>query len=292
MFKMESIYRNPSTSEIVHVISTVEGDFLKMTPERDGLILFDQTKIVPLAGGKSVNDLIEEHLKSFLEGFEFFGTEDDTIDVQRKVLEEMQKTPISFMDGDYEKEFLQALILCVDLRGFSDYTRDHPRSKVKKFLEKYTQELLAAINMFDVSYYKLLGDGALVIWDRPDMTGAARAITLFKLLRNVVEGLRSGSGFPNNIAGCIACEELYKYEIGAECSGLKYRDYLGYGINLVTRLQSLAVSGELLANGCMLRKFGMKAELLPAERKPNRNFLKGLRDEDYDSLYLLIQAEN
>ena len=43
-------------------------------------------------------------------------------------------------------------------------------------------------------------------------------------------------------------EQVYKYEISAEASALKYRDYVGYGINLACRLQGLAQKSELIIN--------------------------------------------
>ena len=47
------------------------------------------------------------------------------------------------------------------------------------------------------------------------------------------------------LAGALVMDKVFKYEISAEASQLKYRDYVGYGINLACRLQGLARRGRI-----------------------------------------------
>jgi class 3 adenylate cyclase len=278
------------SGEIVAVDTLLERGSLLIVPERNGLIDFERVvKTTPPPDGDAER-AIRESTGTLLDGFDLIETEDESMEVDRRVITSMRKTPISFADGSYEKEFLDALVLCIDLRGFSEYVRDKPKERVKDFLEKYTQELLATINLFPVSYYKLLGDGALVIWDKADKVGLDQAVRLFELLRLVLRGLCEDYEFPNNIAGGIAYGEVYKYELFAECSGLKYRDYLGYGVNYVFRLQAFAESGELLANRSIPDRYGMVLPPLAAERKPDRGALKGVRDADYEEVFILLAA--
>jgi len=285
-------YLHPSTGERIDVDTLVEGESMQIVPESGGGIVFEQVKKFARPEGGGEDKAIRVNTGVFLNGFDLIGSEDDTIKVESYVLDSMRKTPISFADGIYGKEFIPALILCIDLRQFSDFARDNPKEKLINFLAKYTQELLATINLFSVSYYKLLGDGALIIWDKPGKKQLEEAIKLFDLLRSVVQGIGKDFCFPNNIAGGIAQDEVYKYEIYAECSGLKYRDYIGYGINYVFRLQTFAESRELLCNRSIPDSYGFTLPFLESERKPDRKTLKGIRDSDYSDIYILRSSSD
>jgi class 3 adenylate cyclase len=211
----------------------------------------------------------------------------EAVAVDAGVIREMVHTPVSLRDDRYEKGYLEALALCIDLRGFSSFTMEAPRDHVTAFLEKYSQELLAAVNGYSASYYKLLGDGAMVIWDKAEAYSLEACRDLFKLLREVVSELAGAYGCRCALAGALTYDELYKYEIFGECSGLKYRDYVGYGINIAFRLQSIAGPGELLASPSVDARFGLGAPRLPAARKPPRASIKGIRDEDYEGLVVV-----
>jgi class 3 adenylate cyclase len=204
-----------------------------------------------------------------------------------KVIREMLRTPVSLRDDRYDKGYVEALSLCMDLRGFSSYALVADRDAMTGFLEKYSQELLAAVNSYSASYYKLLGDGAIVIWDRPDDYSAEACLDVFRLLRDVVDEIAAAYRSPCALAGAITLDTLYKYEIFGECSGLKYRDYVGYGINIAFRLQSLAGPGELLASPAANERFALGAPLLAPERRPPRGSIKGIRDEDREGIVVV-----
>ena len=76
-------------------------------------------------------------------------------------------------------------------------------------------------------------------------------------------------------------EKVFKYEISAELSELKYRDYVGYGINLACRLQTLARANELVLNE-ILTKFGTIKFRVDKSDEIIRELqtLKGLKEED------------
>lgn len=207
--------------------------------------------------------------------------------VEAEVVALMERTPISLRDEHYDRGYRDALALCLDLRGFSTWSRDADPPVVAAYLERYSQELLAGVNWFSVSYYKLLGDGALIIWDEAGPQGVASARELFRLLKEVVEEVSASFGSSCALAGALTEGSLYKYELFGECSGLKYRDYLGYGINSAFRLQSIAAPGELLASPGIGQRFAPGLPRLPDIRKPQRPSLKGLKDEDYDGVLVL-----
>lgn len=228
----------------------------------------------------------DEALAACLDGHE--GGEPVLVDAA--VIREMVRTPVSLRDDIYEKGYVEALALCIDLRGFSSFAASAERERVTAFLEKYSQELLAAVNGYSASYYKLLGDGALVIWDEAGPESAEACRDLFRLLREVVAELAEAHRCDCALAGGLVLDELYKYEIFGECSGLKYRDYVGYGINIAFRLQSIAGRGELLGSPSVEARFRFGSAPLEASRKPTRASIKGIRDEDYEGIVVIERA--
>jgi len=210
--------------------------------------------------------------------------EGDPVLVEPAVIREMERTPVSLRDDRYEKAYVDSLVLCIDLRGFSSYARDKDPALVAAFLEKYSQELLAAVNGYSASYYKLLGDGAMVIWDGADSEAMSACVELFDLLRDVVDSVAELHDSSCALAGAVTFGNVYKYEIFGECSGLKYRDYIGYAINCAFRLQSIAAAGELLGQGSLADRYGIEAPRLDVERKPPLSSIKGVREDDYEDI--------
>jgi len=90
-----------------------------------------------------------------------------------------------------------------------------------------------------------------------------------------------------SLAGALVSEKVYKYEISAELSELKYRDYVGYGINLACRLQTLAKANELVINEALAKTAAIpfNANTSPKTVK-DLLLLKGLMDEDRKRLLL------
>ena len=88
------------------------------------------------------------------------------------------------------------------------------------------------------------------------------------------------------LGGALVMEKVYKYEISAEASALKYRDYVGYGINLACRLQGLARKSELIINKNLvnLNAFTTVIKDAPALVEEAKR-LKGVFDEDKQTLY-------
>jgi hypothetical protein len=215
----------------------------------------------------------------------------------------LKKMPVDIFDGVYLGEaHNNALILCVDVRNFSDFLRSQEEmltpfdglgltevlieekdDTVFTLIKGFTSNFLSCVNQFGYgcSYYKLLGDGALVIWDETNEKSVSEAITVFDTYTDFVneELFKPFEGL--GLAGALVKEKVVKYEISAEVSQLKYRDYVGYGINLACRLQSLAGADELVLNE-PLAESGLipfrydKSPLMIKELHQ----LKGLKDND------------
>ncbi len=275
----------------LEIETIIDGDLLTIIPTREGLVLNEGIRKVALSPSMGVDELIRESTGSLLQGYALDEIREDTTEIEATVIHEMKKTPISLRDGVYEKRFLETLILCLDLRSFSSYARDQGRDEVKGFLERYTQELLAAINAYAVSYYKLLGDGALILWDNPSRGDVDNAVELFTLLRWVIGETGPAFGYRDSLAGALLVDEVYKYEIYAESSGLKYRDYVGYGINFAFRLQGAARSKELLSTRDLVERFGLAASQLPEGARPTSESMKGIRERDYEDIQILVAPD-
>ena len=196
----------------------------------------------------------------------------------------LSKMPVDIFDNHYLDEVKSdALILCIDIRNFSKFLRDNHKATVFELIKNFTSNFLSCVNQFGLgcSYYKLLGDGAIVIWDETTDETIEEALQVFDtFLEFANEELFTpyeGLGF----GGALVTDMVFKYEISAETSLLKYRDYVGYGINLACRVQALAKCNELVIN-CKLAKSGR----VPYETRDialyreHIDLLKGLKDED------------
>ena len=95
----------------------------------------------------------------------------------------LKKVPIDFFNGEYLGELKPlALSLCVDIRGFSNFLSTNDEETVFKLITLFTSNLLSCVNQvgYGCSYYKLLGDGALIIWDEATKETIDEAINVFK----------------------------------------------------------------------------------------------------------------
>ncbi len=215
---------------------------------------------------------------------EFVKALDSTIDLDASVLAGLGKMPVDIFDNVYLAEVKDdALILCVDMRNFSDFLCANPEETVFDLIKEFTSNFLSCVNQFafDCSYYKLMGDGAIVIWDKTSQKTVSEALNVFDTYSDFTEEELFKPYGGLGLAGALVSEKVFKYEISAEASQLKYRDYVGYGINLACRLQALAHKDELIINQA-LRKTGY----VPSESRADERVLgelqrlKGLRDED------------
>jgi len=183
----------------------------------------------------------------------------------------------------------RALVLCVDIRNFSDFLCCNDEDDVFKLIKDFTSNLLSCVNQFgyDCSYYKLMGDGAIVIWDDTNETTVSGALQVFDTYTSFVDE-ELFKPYPGlGLAGALVMDKVFKYEISAEASQLKYRDYVGYGINLACRLQGLATRDELVINRNLAETgFVPYRTESPAESLIELRSLKGLKEEDRDQVFL------
>jgi class 3 adenylate cyclase len=214
---------------------------------------------------------------------------DRNMELDSSALSGLRKMPVDIFDNVYLDEVKNdALILCVDIRNFSKFLRDNPEQSVFSLIKDFTSNFLSCVNQFafGCSYYKLLGDGALVIWDDTNESTVGEALSVFNTYIDFAneELFRDKAGI--GLAGALVTDKVFKYEISAEASQLKYRDYVGYGINLACRLQGLASKDQLVLNR-RLTATGLVSfrSVSSVEDIDHLQMLKGLKDEDSSELF-------
>ena len=199
-------------------------------------------------------------------------------------IEGLKKMPVDVFEGVYLGEvFNNALVLCVDVRNFSDFLCSNEEETVFKLIKEFTSNLLSCINQFGYgcSYYKLMGDGAIVIWDKGTEDALGEALMVFQLYKDFLNEELFKPFNTMTLAGALVLEKVYKFEISAELSNLKYRDYIGYGINLACRLQTLAPANELILNEALVNANQVSYKVNESQKiQKDLLLLKGLKEED------------
>jgi class 3 adenylate cyclase len=202
----------------------------------------------------------------------------------------LKKMPVDVFEGVYLGETKEnALILCIDIRNFSNFLCEHDEGAVFTLIKDFSSNFLSCVNQigYSCSYYKLIGDGAIVIWDEVSEAHITEALMVFDTFRDFLNEYLFVSTPGLGLAGALVLEKIFKYEISAEVSGLKYRDYVGYGINLACRLQTLAEKDQLIINLKLA-----KDNKIPNNQKQTKKLLhklqnqKGLQREDRSAVYL------
>jgi len=210
-------------------------------------------------------------------------------------IEGLKKMPVDVFEGTYlGKVRNSALVLCLDIRNFSDFLRDNDDDTVFKLIKEFTSNLLSCINQFGYgcSYYKLMGDGVIIIWDETSTSSINEALTIFNLYTEFLDEELFKHYDSLSLAGALVTEKVYKFEISAELSELKYRDYIGYGINLACRLQTLASADELILNKKLI-----ETNMLPFRIDDSSKMLKdllhlkGLKEEDRKHAYFYTRLK-
>ena len=212
------------------------------------------------------------------------------IELDIGAIEGLKKMPVDMFDGVYLSESCEnALILCVDLRNFSLFVHAQEDEVVSKLIKDFTSNLLSCINQFgyNCSYYKFLGDGVLVIWDETSEETINEALSIFDTYTEFLGEDLFKSYSALGLGGALVEEKVFKYEISAEVAELKYRDYVGYGINLACRLQGLAGIDVLILNEKLVKSRGIpfrvdESQLVLKELQ----LLKGLKENDRKQLLL------
>ena len=131
-------------------------------------------------------------------------------------IEGLKKMPVDVFEGMYlGKVYNKALILCLDIRNFSDFLRDNDDDTVFKLIKEFTSNLLSCINQFGYgcSYYKLMGDGVIIVLDETTVDTIKEALTIFNLYTEFLNEELFHQYDKLSLAGALVTEKVYKFEI-------------------------------------------------------------------------------
>jgi hypothetical protein len=213
-----------------------------------------------------------------------------SVDLDESAIQALKKMPVDIFTGKYLGETKEgALILVIDVRNFSTFLRENDEDTVFRLIKDFTSNFLSCVNQlaYNCSYYKLEGDGAIVIWDSSEEACFNAAIDVFSEFTSFSNEYLFKNCPSLGIAGALVLERVFKYEISAEASGLMYRDYIGYGINLGCRLQNLAGKNELVINHRLIEEKHIPfIEKMDDDISRRASILKGLRDIDKNKVYM------
>ncbi len=283
------IVEDPITGKRQALLIACEDDGSVMIADADGDIpAFVERR--PL-GGFPTDELILAEVEKMLGGERrLVSVLDRGVELDQSALDGLRKMPVDIFDNVYLGETKpNALVLCVDIRNFSDFLCCNDEEDVFKLIKDFTSNLLSCVNQFGYgcSYYKLMGDGAIVIWDETDESTVSGALQVFDTYTAFVDE-ELFKPYPGlGLAGALVTDKVFKYEISAEASQLKYRDYVGYGINLACRLQALARKDELVVNRNLAASGFVPYRQTPhGETAADLRLLKGLKDEDREQVLI------
>jgi class 3 adenylate cyclase len=283
------VVEDPRTGERQTLLVACEGDGSVMIADAGS----DMPRILEkrILSGYPTDELIMNEIAAVLGGPRtLVSVEERSVELDQSALAGLKKMPVDIFNNNYLGETKdRALVLCVDIRNFSSFLCCNDEDDVFRLIKDFTSNLLSCVNQFgyDCSYYKLMGDGAIVIWDDTDEATVAGALQVFDTYTSFVdeELFKPHPGL--GLAGALVTDKVFKFEISAEASQLKYRDYVGYGINLACRLQGLARKNELVINK-NLADTGLVPfkSALPVGTFAELGSLKGLKDEDREQVLL------
>ena len=283
------VVEDPNTGKRRTLVVACDDDGSVMIADADAEIpSFVEKRVLR---GFPTDQLILDEIGEILGGHRtLVSVEDRSVELDQSARAGLSKMPVDIFNDVYLGETKsRALVLCVDIRNFSDFLCCNDEDDVFKLIKDFTSNLLSCVNQFgyDCSYYKLMGDGAIVIWDETDQAAVSGALQVFDTYTSFVDE-ELFKPYPGlGLAGALVMDKAFKYEISAEASQLKYRDYVGYGINLACRLQALARRDELVINrnladtGFLPYRSANSADYLSDLRS-----LKGLKDEDREQVIL------
>ncbi len=186
------------------------------------------------------------------------------------------------MSGRLEPEQMVGSVMYTDLADFTAYSKSISPKKIEKELTHYFTEMCKIITANGGWVNKFLGDGILIIFGLDKKPGYVEAAARAGLeMQSIIHQ------YPWQTRIGIATGPFVTGEFGNET--LRRFDCIGHTMNLGSRLQGLADTGQVLTCDTtynVLRKKGYG--FLPARRV----FAKGIGDVEAYTLVSLPQEKN
>jgi adenylate cyclase len=154
------------------------------------------------------------------------------------VMAEIEKNPESLQLGGQKRTLT---VLFCDIRGFTQYSDQHPPEVVQAFLTRYFSLVNRIIcTDFGGSIDKLMGDGIMAYWGFPldDGSHAERAVSAALAMQQAVAQWRNDPANPPIHIGIgIHTGEVMIGNVGSD----EFMDFtvIGSAVNMASRMESL-----------------------------------------------------
>ena len=143
------------------------------------------------------------------------------------------------MQGTLVPEEIVGTVLFSDLAGFTEYARDFPPTEVVKILHSYFNQMSDIVAKHGGWISKFLGDGILIIFGLDGASNAPERAVVCALAMQ-----HSMGSYPWRMRIGIATGPFITGEFGS--SKLRRFDAIGHTVNLGSRLEKEAESGEIM----------------------------------------------
>jgi len=149
-------------------------------------------------------------------------------------------------------ERIVGYVMFADLRGFSTWSLSAEPEQVSDIYEVISDRVAQMLIDYPFSYWKLLGDGIMLVWEAGDQeaTSADCAIgAAYELHKKYWYYRRDSlSTVPNGFGIAISGGHITKFSSSTFFESCIVNDYLGPTVNQAARLQTLAGPGQVLVN--------------------------------------------
>jgi class 3 adenylate cyclase len=160
-------------------------------------------------------------------------------------------------ESSTESKRTKGIVLMADLRGFSTWESTAPPEAVSELFEVFSERIvqMQVDNYYD--YWKLLGDGVMLVWEDGDCTDATELAvsTAFDLHKHYWYFRRDlDDPVPDGFGIAVAGGWLTSYRSKTYAESVVLQDYLGSAITWAARVQGLAKPGEVLVQKNIARR--------------------------------------
>jgi class 3 adenylate cyclase len=177
--------------------------------------------------------------------------------ISTKVMNSLLENPSALELGGERRD---VTIMMSDLRGFTAITERLEPEQVVKMLNSYFEVMVEVIHQYDGTINEIIGDSLLIIFGAPQEIPdrAQRAIACAIAMQNAMgkvnetnhlvglPELEMGIGLHDSevIVGNIGSSKRSKYSV------------VGSGVNLVSRIESYTVGGQILVSESVYKEAG------------------------------------
>lgn len=207
--------------------------------------------------------------------------ERNKVELKQNVVETLAKGSLIVSEELLELSKVDCFVLCADLRSFSDWMLRAGDGARMDFFKGFADIMSYITQNCRCDFYKLLGDGVLIIWHSATLDSPARvadaAFDLISYFGSIIESIGDGL---KNFGAAITRGEITHFILPSSQSCICMQDYIGLAINYAARFQTLAGSGEVVLDSGVREAFaGLPVEV---EARRVQSAFKGVEERELE----------